>query len=253
MSGCAGGAGRGRAVVAVMLTAVLAAGGCSQPGRSSRSAHSGDRSSLPAGSSSAGRTVLDGTELAGLLTGVALPAGWIKAPDLGVGVNETDSGPVILPEPAGPPAGGGNCTLLDPGASALEFINWWDVSDAALNVEDAVDGQEATLMVGGFQPANDAGQVMPALASLAGRCRSFRDREGGRESVTTGSIAQAAQIGSQNLYLVARAHTPSGPVVTQVLFARVGSYLIGVDTADNVSRAAVKQLGFALASAVPSG
>jgi hypothetical protein len=188
-----------------------------------------------------------------LLKGVALPAGWITAPDLGVGVNETDSGSLILPEPAGPPSGGGRCTLLGPGVSALEFINWWDVSDAALNVEDAVDGQEATLMVGGFQPANDAGKVMPAVASLAGKCRSFRDGQGGRDSVTTGAMAQAAQIGSQNLYLVSKAHTPSGTVESQVLFARVGSYLIGVDTDDNVSRAVVKQLGTALASAVPSG
>lgn len=91
---------------------------------------------------------------------------------------------------------------------------------------------------------------MSTVTSLAHKCRSFSDTAGDSDNVTTGTIAQ---IGSQDLYLTSTAHTPSGPVVSQMLLARVGSYLIGVDTKDNVSRAAVGQLGSALASAVPSG
>lgn len=246
--------GRGRALAAIMLTVVFAASGCSQPGQGS---HSGHTSASPVGSSSAAGKVSAGSQLGSLLTHAQLPAGWAQA----TGVTpEQDSGP-SLEIAAGPPAGQDtSCETLDSDASALTFVDWWSVSHASLIAKStAPQGNgslftpQVNLTVGGYQPAADASRTLSTAASLAGHCASFTDNQGDSVAVSTGTVPQ---ISGQSFFLTSTSQTATGPVVTQVLLAEVGNYLIGVDTSTaldgTVSQATVEQLGAWLAKLVQS-
>jgi hypothetical protein len=238
----------------MLLTAALAISSCSQPGHSTHSGQPGNGGRQPAtGSGPFGGKTPTGTQLGSLLTHARLPAGW------GPGANsspEDDSGPWVS-EPAGPASGEDSCPELGPGVSALDFIGWWSVSDATLIVVQNNPSSSdflspmMNLTIGAYQPADDASRTLSAVTGLVATCTSFTDFSGDSGTVS----AAAPHLGSQSLYLTSTVQTSNvGPIVDQVLLARVGNYVIGVDTStatsSPISRSTLEEFGASLAGLV---
>lgn len=246
----------GRAVASVLLAAALAVTGCTQSGQSTQSSPASHASGQSAaGSGPFGGKIPVGTQLGSLLTQAKLPAGWTASDS---GSPEIDSGS-SLDQPLGPPSGQDSCVTLGPAVEALDFISWWAVSKATLIVQSNQNSSSLSppvmdLTIGAYQPADDAGRALSAATSLAQSCKSFTDSSGDSGTV---SSAAAPQIGSQSLYLTSTVQTSNaGPIVSQVLLARVGSYVVGLNTSTGtsapISQSTVMQLGSWLAALVQS-
>jgi hypothetical protein len=243
------------AVIAALVTA--AAAGCSSGGGTA--GHPGDGGSTPGGpGASTAAAPPTGVQLGQFLKHLQLPAGWIHA--RGTGGGETDSGGTVDPG-TGPQRSQDNCSTLDSSAQASTFIRWWSESNASMIVTYPRDPQslpEVTLSLGVFQPG-DAAKAMAKLSALAADCRSFLDKYAPHDR-TTVSASVVSHLGDQNVYLTSIDYSKDGKITDQVLLARSGNAMAGVDTNDaggGAVRAATVQ-GFAgwllgLLPRLPSG
>jgi hypothetical protein len=251
----------GHTIAVILVAAALAVSGCGQAAQSTHSSPASHGSAQPsqsaAGSSPFGGKIPVGTQLGSLLTHARLPAGW------GAGADgnspEVDSGS-SLDHPLGPPSGQDSCATLGPAVEALDFIGWWAVSKATLIVQNNQNSGGLSppimdLTIGAYQPSGNAGRTLSAVTSLAGGCKSFTDSSGDSGTVSSAAIPQ---IGSQSVYLTSTVQTSNaGPIVSQVLLAQVGSYVVGLNTSTGtsapISESTVVQFGSWLAGLVQSG
>lgn len=215
-----------RMAVPVMTIAVTAtAAGCSSGGGlAAHPVHGGSTSPRPVPSTAPPT----GTQLGQLLTHTKLPAGWRRAS--GAGGGATNSGGLAEP---GPGPSQDNCSAVDDIAAAGTFIAWWSESNAALTVEYPHEAQSlpmADLALGVFPPGY-AAKTMSLVSALASRCRSFVDKLPPHNRVTT-STTVVPHLGDQNLYLTSTAHTKYGNITDQVILARVGNDIVGVNSND---------------------
>jgi hypothetical protein len=238
-------------LIPVMLAAALAVAGCGQAGTSSSAGQPSSASVGPFGGK-----IPVGTQLGSLLTDARLPAGWGPVTD--AGRPEIDTG--SLPQsPTGPQSGQDSCPTLGLSVQAGSFTQWWRQSQATIIIQNnrapaSLSAPVVDLTIAAYQPAANAARTLSTVAALASSCKSFTDSSGDSVTVTSAAVPQ---IGTEGLYLSSTVRTSNaGPIVSQVLLAQVGIYVIGVDTntatGGNVSQATVEQMGTWLASLVSS-
>jgi hypothetical protein len=195
-----------------------------------------------------------GTQLGHLLLSGRLPAGWGQV--TGVAHNESDTGALLQPVVA-PQRGQDTCPALRSGLMALTFVDWWVRSNASMSVVYAkgYGPPEVGLVLGAYEPG-DAARVMSAVTELARRCRSFRDSYAYNYPVTARATVIAG-LGDQNISVVSVEKERYGSVTGQMVLARVGNDLVGVDTNNagggSVRPATVRGFAAWLIHLLPSG
>jgi hypothetical protein len=173
-----------------------------------------------------------GAQLGHILMGAHLPAGW--GPIHAVQHPEIDSGSLLLPVD-GPRPGQYICSAMGSSAGAGDFIYWWARSYASVGLQYRSDAgglspAVVNLTIGAFDPGY-AARTIALTAKLAGRCRAFKDRYLNRDPVAT-RTAVVPLLGDQNLYVVSVEREPGVKVTDQVLLARLGNDVVGVDAND---------------------
>ncbi len=215
---------RAAATVALLSAVALAAGGC---GGGTVSAAGHGKPAATARPSASATQIPTGTQLGHLLLSARLPAGWGLV--TGVPHSESDTGALLQPV-VGPQRGQDACPALRSGLMALTFVDWWVRSNAFISVVYAkgYGPPEVGLTLGAYEPGY-AARIMTTVTELARRCRSFRDSYASNYPVTTHATVIVG-LGDQNVSVVSVEKERYGSVTGQMILARVGNDLVGVDT-----------------------
>lgn len=237
---------RAVAAVGVLTVVALAVTGCGGAAPSQAgSGHAGSaRATSTARPGAPAAHIPTGAQLGHLLLSAHPPAGW--RPDNAAAHNEQNTGPFLQPA-NGPQPGQYKCTAVGSGTLAMDFMAWWNKSEASITLQYPADPgpPQVDLTLGAFEPGY-AAKTIDMTAALASRCRSFKDKYMYNYRNTT-STTVLPHLGNQNLYVQSVAHTPHGKITDRILLVRVGNDLVGVDTNNagggNVRPATVK--GFA--------
>jgi hypothetical protein len=219
---------RGATPLIVMVIGIAMAAGCGSgggPAAHPSSSATTSASPHPGGSLS---VIPTGPQLARVLGDARPPSGWSHAQ--GKGGGQANSGPVNKP-PYGPGRSEYICSALDSAVQAYTLISWWSSSQASMILtypSEPANLPQVDLDIGAYQPGY-AAKTITGLSTLIGRCRSFHDKFGSG-ALTTTSMRTIPRLGDQNVFLTSVENSSGGKITAQVLLARVGNYIAGVDT-----------------------